>query len=142
MTNISFSQKEKLEKLFQKSDFLAVYLFGSRVDGTANEKSDYDFGILLESPFQMDEVSLLQLAFEEEASVILKSKVDSIILNTATIEQKFMIISRGDLLYSNNDDKRTDFEDITIRDYLDFKPFYELYRQEVRESIKEGDFFA
>jgi len=29
-----------------------------------------------------------------------------------------------------------------MRDYLDFKPFLDTFRREVREAIKEGDFYA
>ena len=72
---------------------------------------------------------------------MLQKEVDVVILNTATIEFKYLIIIRGKVIYSIDDEKRTDFEDVVIRDYLDFKPFLELYRKEVRKAIKEGNFF-
>jgi len=142
LNNLALLQKEKLHKLFKKSELVAVYLFGSRAEGTEYESSDFDFGLLLKPCTNMEDVAMIQLEFEEEASSILGKEVDAIILNTATIEQKFSIISKGKLLYCSDDDKRTDFEDIAIRDYLDFKPFYEQYRKEAIEAIKEGDFFA
>jgi len=140
--NIKPDKTKKLETLFKKYDLLAVYLFGSQVDGTAHAKSDYDFGLLFKILPALEETSLLMLEIEEEAAKILNREVDIVILNSATIEQRFMIISRGVLLYTSDDDKRTDFEDITIRDYLDFKPFLDLYHKEVREEIKKGDFFV
>lgn len=142
MSHVFLPQKEKLFKLFKKNNLLAVYLFGSRADGTASENSDFDFGLLIEHTDGLDKASLLQLELEEEASMILEQKVDSILLNTATIEQRFFIISRGVLIYCINDDKRTDFEDTFIRDYLDFKPFSDQFRHEVREAMIEGGFFA
>ena len=142
MTEIFLPQKEQLQQLFKANNFIAVYLFGSRVDGLAGENSDYDFGLLLENYPGLENASLFQFMFEEEATAILNTKVDAIILNEASIEQNFLIISRGVLVYSKDDNKRTDYEDIVIRNYLDFKPFCDLYRQEVRESIKEGDFYV
>jgi len=59
----------------------------------------------------------------------LQKKVDVVLLNTAAIEFKFLVISRGKLIYSLDEEKRTDFEDAVIRDYLDYKPFLELYRK-------------
>ena len=35
-----------------------------------------------------------------------------------------------------------ELKDEVIRDYLDFKPFLDLYRKEVREAIKEGHFYG
>jgi len=133
---------KKLKALFKKYNLLAVYLFGSQVDGTAHDKSDYDFGLLFKTSPALGETSLLMLEIEEEASKILNREVDIVILNSATIQQRFMIISRGVLLYTSDDNKRRDFEDITIRDYLDFKPFLDLYHKEVREEIKKGDFYV
>lgn len=34
----------QLELLFAKHELAAVYLFGSRADGSAKEDSDYDYG--------------------------------------------------------------------------------------------------
>jgi hypothetical protein len=82
------------------------------------------------------------MEIQDEAAKILNSKIDVVVLNTATIEQKFLIISRGLLLFSEDDNLRTDFEDVTIRDYLDFKPFLDAYRRDVREAIKAGEFYA
>lgn len=137
-------QAKKLKALFKKYDLLAVYLFGSQVDGTAYEQSDFDFAVLLKTLPDLEKTSLLKLEIEEKAASILNKKVDIFILNSATILQKFMVISKGILIYSDskNENKRTDFEDIAIRDYLDFKPFIDLYNKEVRESIKKGDFYV
>lgn len=135
-------KKEKLFALFRNNNILAVYLFGSRADGTAFADSDYDFGILLRETPALEKASSIMMEIQDEAAKILNSKIDVVVLNTATIEQKFLIISRGLLLFSEDDNLRTDFEDVTIRDYLDFKPFLDAYRRDVREAIKAGEFYA
>lgn len=135
-------KKEKLFALFRNNNILAVYLFGSRADSTAFANSDYDFGILLRETPNLEKASSIMMEIQDEAAKILNSKIDVVVLNTATIEQKFLIISRGLLLFSEDDNLRTDFEDVTIRDYLDFKPFLDAYRRDVREAIKAGEFYA
>ena len=133
---------ERIRTLFEKKGLLAVYLFGSRADGTANEQSDYDFGILFSSPVRIEDTAIALFALEEEMADILKCEVDVIALDTASIEKRFLIISKGLLIYSRDDDKRTDFEDLVIKEYLDFKPVLEKYRKEVKEAITEGGFYA
>lgn len=133
---------KKLEGFFEKYNLPAVYLFGSRADGTATPDSDYDFGILLKEALDFEEAVLLEMNIAEELSGALDQKADIVILNSASIELKFLIIKRGVLIYSGNDDARTDFEDMAIRDYLDFKPVLDTYRKEVRESIRGGDFYG
>lgn len=142
METNNLPNKEKIQALLEKEELVAVYLFGSRAEGTANEQSDYDFGILFDSSAKMDDIAVALLELEERMTDILNSEVDVVLLNTASIEQKYMVISQGVLIYSKNEDERTDFEDIAIKEYLDFKPFLEIYHKEVKEAIKEGDFYA
>lgn len=82
------------------------------------------------------------MRLKEEMQALLEKEVDLVLLNKASIEFRFLVIKYGRLIFSANEDKRTDFEDIVIRDYLDFKPFLDLYRKEVREAIKEGHFYG
>ena len=140
--DISPYQTKSLTVLLKRYNLLAVYLFGSRTDGTAHKDSDYDFAILFKTKPTFEMTSLIPMELEKELSSILNNEVDIIVLNNLPLEQKFMIISRGKMIYTSEDNIRTDFEDITIRDYLDYKPFLELYKKEVREDIKEGDFYV
>jgi len=138
----SMLPKEELGNLLDKYEVIAAYFFGSRVEGTSTEDSDYDFAILVDNNYNKAEINNLLMELEEEVASLLQKEVDVVLLNTATIEFKFLIINRGKLIYSGDEEKRTDFEDVVIRDYLDFKPVLELYRQEVREAIKEGNFYG
>ncbi|MBT9172623.1 MAG: hypothetical protein DDT21_01009 [Syntrophomonadaceae bacterium] len=142
MTGTILPDVKALEGIFAKYTLPAVYLFGSRADGTAASDSDYDFGVLLEEAVDFEQTVLLEMNLAEELAEITKRKTDIVILNSASIELKFLIIKRGILIYSGNDDLRTDFEDAAIRDYLDFKPVLDMYRKEVRQSIKGGGFYG
>jgi len=138
----SILPEEELGNLLGKYQVIAAYFFGSRAEGTYTDNSDYDFALLVDKDYDQDNVNNLIMELEEKAASLLQKEVDVVILNTATIEFKYLVISRGKVIYSINEEKRTDFEDVVIRDYLDFKPFLELYRKEVREAIKEGNFYA
>lgn len=134
---------EKLKPIFERYGVVAAYLFGSRADGSAYPDSDYDFGILV-LPFDRERHNLayttkIGLEIEDAASL---NKADVVLLNTASIVMRFEVIKHGQLIYCRDDELRTDFEDVVIRDYLDFKPFLDQYYREVREAIREGDFFA
>jgi predicted nucleotidyltransferase len=131
-----------LQGILAAKAVIAAYLFGSRADGTEYANSDYDFGILLEQDPTPADIALVIQDFSDAMTEILNPKVDITILNTANIQMRFEIISKGTVIYCSDDDKRTDFEDIAIRDYLDFKPFLNLYYREVREAVREGGFYG
>ncbi len=134
--------EEKLGNILGKYRVIAAYIFGSRAEGTSTESSDYDFAILIDDNYDQNAVNNLLMELEEDAALLLQREVDIILLNKSSIEFKYLVISRGKLIYSIDEEKRTDFEDAVIRDYLDFKPFIDLYRKEVREAIKDGYFYG
>lgn len=133
---------KELSGLFAEKKVAAAYLFGSRADGTAYPGSDYDFGILLEQKPLPSDISLVMQELSDDIGEILNQEVDIVILNSAGIELRYEVISHGQLIFSADDDKRTDFEDVVIRDYLDFKPFIDEYYREVNEAVREGGFFG
>lgn len=134
--------QEKLDLIFAKHGLAAVYLFGSRADGTAAATSDYDFGLLFRETPSFERAVMLEMEIAGAAAETLSSEVDVVFLNRASIEKRFIIVKQGVVVYAQDDNIRTDFEDAVIRDYLDFSPFLEAFRKEVREAIREGDFYA
>ncbi len=137
-----FLPEAKLCQLLGKHQVIAAYLFGSRAEGTASEDSDYDFAVLTNESYFQDEGNSLIMDLAEEMQVMFGKEVDLVLLNKASIEFRFLVIKHGLLLFSADEEQRTDFEDIVIRDYLDYKPVLDLYRKEVREAIKEGHFYG
>lgn len=134
--------RSKLKPVFAENNILAVYLFGSQVDGTAQPDSDYDFGILLHRDPELADIGPLTEELSHRISAIIGKKADVVLLNTANIEFRFHVIRTGEVIFSADTDKRTDFEDIVIRDYLDFKPFLDAFHREAREAVKEGGFYG
>ena len=137
-----FLPEKELGKLLERHQVIAAYFFGSRAEGTARDDSDYDFAILVDDSCTQDVGNNLIMELAEEMQALLGKEVDLVILNKASIKFKFLVIKHGKLIFSADEEQRTDFEDIVIRDYLDFKPVLDLYRKEAREAIKEGHFYG
>jgi len=125
---------EAMISILKQAKIPFAYLFGSRAEGTAYETSDYDLAIYAE------EMSLDQLTeLREDLSVLVYPlEVDLILLNKASIMLRFEIISRGKTLYYEDEEQMTDFEEIIIRDYLDFEPFYRKFIEELLEVEGEA----
>lgn len=130
------------QAFFAAHGVLAVYLFGSRAKGEARPHSDYDLAVLFAGYRPEEHNIALRLEMAEELAELLGEKVDLVFLQSASIVMRFEIVSTGKVVYCANDDARTDFEDLVLRDYLDFKPFLDQYYREVAEAVRGGHFFA
>ncbi|MEW6662646.1 MAG: type VII toxin-antitoxin system MntA family adenylyltransferase antitoxin [Bacillota bacterium] len=133
---------ENVKPIFRQQNIAVAYLFGSRALGFEHQASDYDLGLLFKDycPARHNIVYRLNLA--EELAVVLGAPVDVVFLQSAPILMRYEVIATGRVIYCIDEDFRTDFEDIALRDYLDFKPFIDQYHREVAEAIKDGYFFA
>ncbi|KJS18504.1 MAG: hypothetical protein VR69_00540 [Peptococcaceae bacterium BRH_c4b] len=76
-----------------------------------------------------------QLAFEEKLRPF---SVDLLFIQRMPVNLKFNIIN-GIVIYSRDEEFRTDLEENIVRDYLDFKPVLEAYYREMAESILSGE---
>ena len=115
----------------------SVYLFGSRVDNTASASSDYDLGVLLRDLNHKRHDALFASELEVDLMQATKIPIDVVLVQRASITLKYTIIAEGKVIYCIDADYRTDFEDIVLRDYLDFKPFLDRFYQEMHEAIAE-----
>lgn len=127
-------------KFFARNNKISlVYQFGSRISKTRTHfKSDYDFGLLLD-----DKIANFSTSVFFKASLISKleqllkiSPVDLVILNMAPPILSYDIIKHGILLYKRNDVIRSDFEAKTVRSYLDFKFYNDLFNSLYLNSLK------
>lgn len=80
----------------------AVYLFGSHADGTADVRSDFDFGALCQRETAENRcVEILGQCAAEISKVLKSDAIDFVVLNlTSSIELKFAITFDGVLIYS------------------------------------------
>ena len=120
------------EILDNQSSIVFAYLFGSRVKGYANEKSDWDIAVYFLEP---TENLGIWPAFELEAKLsrAINSMVQITTLNSPVSPVfGFKIVSEGILLTDKNENLRMDFESKVLRRYYDWQYF--LKRQILAEK--------
>jgi len=114
-----------------------VYLFGSRACGQANERSDYDFAVLLSPNLSKEERFELRLQLIGLFSQLTKKNVDVVVFNDlASLFFQYVIIREGALLYQKSEEERIEFEERLLSRYFDFEPFLDQYnRQYVKANV-------
>ncbi len=127
----------QISEICKKHDVLAAYLFGSQVDGTDDQFSDVDIGIVSVAA-RMDADSIISLQ-DQLQQLVDDKQLDLVLLRTAAVEVAYDVIRTGQVIYCLDDDARTDFEDICLRDYLDYIPFLRKFYRDMKESTIDGD---
>ncbi len=134
--------EEKLRQLLEKRrEILFAYLFGSFARGTAGNLSDVDVAIFLDKgqipgsgPY----------GYKSEMMVTLRQytgkDVDLVILNDASTLLRFQVIKDGKLLLCRSEGDRLRFHEKSLREYLDFKPFFDVQRYYLKKRLAEGTF--
>ena len=84
----------------------AVYLFGSRATGSADENSDYDIAVLCERGTSSERCGMLQIELNGRLCIALRTDaVDLVVMNTASsIELLYAIIQDGERLFDRGED--------------------------------------
>jgi predicted nucleotidyltransferase len=129
---IAQSLKHNLNKLDSgKRTVVAVYLFGSRIKGDAKKNSDLDIAFLLdERAYRNDPLATVAPAYLSATNLgmHLAMETDVNILNAASLEIAYEVITTGKCLLEYDADKRMEYE-IALRGmYFDFKPFLDELR--------------
>lgn len=134
--------KDKVAEYFSTRPEIKVgYIFGSMARAEENKLSDIDIGILID-----EEKVPKDLPFGYKANVItaliviLKtSKVDLVILNESPLFLCFCVIHDGVILYSNDEERRIDFEVKVMRRYFDQQYYYERHAElSIKRIAVEG----
>lgn len=140
------SQEIEIEKLSPRLEQLskrypqviAAYLFGSQACGHPNPLSDIDIGILLRQGLpDMESFSVEMNLLGELQKIFKTNNIDLVVLNKAPLPMQYNATS-GKLLFSGNNQKRTDFEEYVRKYYIDCLPIYREYREEFFKRIREG----
>ncbi len=111
------------EVLIRHAHVLAVFLFGSQVDGYATPRSDIDLAVLFERLPSLKEELALSVAVQEALGT---ERVDLVNLNRASLLLRHRAVA-GRLVYERDEEKVSDFIESTIRDYVDYAPDLEAY---------------
>ena len=117
----------------------ALYVFGSRAQGTDHPLSDYDYAILLPETGHFRGDDLYTIFYDALSSIsprTLKNDViDIVFLREAGLELKFHVIRYGVVLYDPVPRERLRFEDHTTLLYCDYRPVLDQFDRAILERI-------
>jgi uncharacterized protein YutE (UPF0331/DUF86 family) len=138
-----FERQSQLQSLFQTSPVDAAYLAGSstgrKIAGTYN---DLDIALLLLQRVKANEFFDYQVYFLSELSKALEtSALDVVILNQASLLQRWQVIRTWGLLYQRDQKRRVEYEARAAMEYLEFKKYDEVQSKALAERTR-GDRFA
>jgi len=121
--------RERVRAFFDaEPSAVAVYLFGSTARGTAGPTSDVDVAVLFEAP---PAATLMGpgLSLAGRLEQLLGTRVDLIVLNTASADLVHRVLRDGDLLVDREPGRRIRFEVAKRNEYFDLQPVRDAYRR-------------
>ncbi len=138
-----FERQAQLQNVFQTSPVDAAYLAGStagrKIAGTYN---DLDIALLLLNAVKANEFFDYQVYFVSELSKALETnELDIVILNQASLLQRWQVIRTWGLLYQRDQKRRVEYEARAAMEYLEFKKYDEVQSKALAERTR-GDRFA
>jgi len=101
------TEKIIVNTLCKKLSPFLIILFGSTVNGTANEDSDIDIAFLSDEK-SLDQYEIFMIG--QELAAALNQDVDLIDLNQASTVLQAQIASTGKIIYCTNELKKSQFE--------------------------------
>lgn len=123
---------EKIKKFLQKdTNILFAYLYGSYATQTALPDSDIDIAVYLKE----GDMHYYLKKDEELLGSIPNDKIDIRILNTMPLLLKFRVIKEGKVIFSQDEQKRVDFEIDVMDRYFELKPYIDEYEEFFKERI-------
>ncbi len=125
---------DQIKKLADKYGINAFYLFGSFADGSFNEDSDIDLAYLSDVKGITIDNGLLYFDIRE----FITREIDLVDIRRASLSFAFHIIKEGKVIYERDKEKRTDFEDELIRNYLDFNVYNRVMDEEITGNFGLG----
>lgn len=114
-------------------EIAAAYLYGSAARGTATPLSDVDLGLLFreaEGPFR-ERLATATSIGSAVARELSGARVDARDLNELPLAIVGAVLTEGELVVSNDEERRVAFERDTRLRYFDFLP---IHLGEVREA--------
>ena len=120
--------KSEIKKILKTMpNILFAYIHGSFL----KEKfRDIDVAIYLDKEYDKKTILKKELELEEILGRKIKYPVDVRVLNNSPLSFRFNVIKYGEVLFSKNEDVRSDFEALTISEYHDFAYFRRAYMKE------------
>ena len=124
----------KLEAYFEdKSEVIAVYLFGSQATDKTGDSSDVDIGILLDTSERIAQIEKRNQYMVELAN-ILRKEIHPVILNSAGEELMRQIFAKGKCILVKDQKKLSLFKMTMFARIADFG----YYRNQMQSGLIRG----
>lgn len=119
-----------------------LYLFGSRAKDIANEKSDYDIGVVFINPnktnSEMEQFSkLYDILANIFPDTINGPKLDISFLQKANAALQMNAIHNGIVLFENNPVFRANYEESVLRKYDDYRSLQKEYEEATFSAFRK-----
>ncbi len=132
---MSLINNKKIKNYLPKDkDILFVYLYGSYATQTVLPDSDIDIAVYLKE----GNMDYYLKKDEELLGSIPNDNIDIRILNTMPLTLKFKVIKEGKIIFSQDEQKRVDFETEIMDNYFELKPYLDEYDELFRKRISHG----
>lgn len=121
---------------------IAIYLFGSYAAGSPNPRSDLDLAFLYDArTYRRDPFATSASAhlFAARLAVLLDLETDVVILNSASVELAYEVVTTGVCIFAADADKKVEHEILARSLYYDFKPFLDELRARRIQSIQQEE---
>lgn len=119
----------------ERSEVVAVYLFGSHGTEFEHPDSDIDLGIVFSHPVSLSD----ELDIDAALSMVLHSdRIDLINLNRAPIALQFRVLSEGLLVCERDYLLHSDFIERVIKQYWDYRFTYLRFSEDYNRALREG----
>jgi predicted nucleotidyltransferase len=131
LSDIADIFKSEIADKHSGAPIVAVYLFGSFLKTKISKSSDIDLAFLLdEGVHNLDPIEAMSAAHLIAARIGMKfdKQTDVTILNSASLEISYEVVSTGKCIYELNSDQRLEYEAKIRGMYFDFRPFLEELR--------------
>jgi hypothetical protein len=115
----------------------AAWVFGSVARGTARPDSDLDLAVLLDRPQGPADPSFLFRLSAELERFSPSGRVDVLVLGRQGSVLRHRILSEGQLVKDADPDARMEFEESTIREYLDWKPTHDIAMRSTFAGLRD-----
>lgn len=126
--------REKITDILKnKQEQVFAYLHGSFLEGNFR---DIDLAVYLNKSKDKKEMLEHELSLEREVEEHIGFPVDVRILNHAPLPFRFTVIKEGTLLFSKNENVRSDFESLTFVEHHDFDFYRETYRRDALGIVR------
>ena len=132
--------KPQLTSLFDTSNVVLAYLFGSEAKDTTNSESDIDIAVLLSDQVPQAEYGQRVVGLNTELiGIFQRDAIDIALLNNASPLLAFQVVRHGVVIY-DPDHRYVSFYIDTFNRYADTQPLrdlqwqYYLKRQQVRSQ--------